>query len=644
MVNSRKIKQAIKDGLRPFIRPEPLTLSEWANKNFYLSSESSYVEGPWDTLPFQLAIMNSMGHPDIEKVNVIKSARVGYTQMFKAAIAYFTEHKSRNQIVYQPVDGDAEKFMKSHIEPMIRDVRVLRKYAPWYGKKHRNSTIDTKVFNNKKTLWVFGGKAARNYREKSPDNVYYDELSAFDDDIGNEGSPTKLGDKRLEGSVFPKSIRGSTPKIAGTCQITKAAEEAEIYMEFYLPCPECTLEQVLRWGGKDVNYGIKWDNADPKTAHYVCEHCGSIIENNQLEGMEESGVWRCKKTKCYTRDGIEFFNEDETRRNAPQSIAYWIWTAYSLFTTWAKIVQDFLDCKNDRNELKTFTNTTLGETWVEEEGEQLDDEVLYARREHYESEAPVDHGVITCAVDTQDDRLELQHKLWLQGEESYTLSYERLYGDLTKDEIWKLLKKRITRQFKTPSGSLLEARICFIDSGGHFTDEVYKFCRKNGVRKFVPIKGHNKMGKPVFSWPRKMNEKRVYLVMIGTDTAKEIIAHRLKQLEPGPGYVHFPVSDSFDEEYFRHLTNERRVVKFVSGKRSFVWDSGGRRQEPFDLSVYNLAAIRALQQHFAVVLPKNNNEQHKTQSEKPNKLTKRRSDAKINTSNDFINIDGEWLG
>ncbi len=38
-------------------------------------------------------------------------------------------------------------------------------------------------------------------------------LLPFDEDIEQEGSPTFLGDKRIEGSVWPKSIRGSTPKV-----------------------------------------------------------------------------------------------------------------------------------------------------------------------------------------------------------------------------------------------------------------------------------------------------------------------------------------------------------------------------------------------------------------------------------------------
>lgn len=600
----KKIKEAYKQGLSVFKRPVPQTLSEWADENFYLSSESSYIQGRWETLPFQLAIMNAIGHPDIEQINFIKSARVGYTQMIRAAVGYFLEHKKRNQILYQPTDAQAAGFMKSHIETMVRDVPVVKKLAPWCGKKNRDSTLDTKKFNNGKHLWVYGGKSAKNYREKSVDNVYFDELAAFDGDIEKEGSPTKLGDKRLEGSAFPKSIRGSTPKLEESCLITKAANESRHLLKFHLPCPECQGEQVLKWGGPDVEHGIKWHDDNPKTAHYVCEHCKSEVDNNSLEGMQFKGMWRCLETGVYTKNGIEYFSKEGERIDAPESISFHIWSAYSLFSSWSRIVSDFLKCKNNRSELKTFVNTTLGEVWVDEEAEKIEHQNLYIRREHYPAQLPIENGIITCAVDTQDDRFEISHKLWVKGEESYNLSYERLYGDLSRSEIWDVLQRRISRKFTTPSGVELEFKICFIDSGGHYTDEVYKFSKKNGIRRYIPIKGYNIMGKPVATWPRKRNEKGVYLTMIGTDTAKEIIADRLRQLEPGEGYIHFPIGDEFDENYFVHLTNERRKLSIKNGKRVYVWDSGGRRNEPFDLEVYNLAAIRSVQQYFGIKLPK----------------------------------------
>lgn len=596
------IQKATRTGLKAFEKPEPMTLVEWADENFYLSSESSYIEGRWKTLPFQMAMMNAIGHDDIVYVNIIKSARVGYSQMLRAALGYFTEHKTRNLLLFQPTDGAAAGFMKAHIETMIRDVPVVKALAPWIGKKHRDNTLDAKRFSNGKQLWCLGGTAAKNYREKSVDVVLYDELAAFEQDVEKEGSPTFLGDKRIEGSIFPKSVRGSTPKVLETCQITKAASEAEVSLKAYVPCPHCSEEQVLKWGGPEAHFGFKWQDNDPKTVMYLCEHCGTLGSQGDWQGQHESIIWRCESTGCWTKNGNDYFDADGERREAPESVGFNIWTAYSTFTTWRRIVTDFLKAKNDPSKLKTFVNTTLGEAWDDTEGEQIEPDHLFARREHYQAEVPVDSCILTAAVDTQDDRLEIEVTAWVNGEENYRVSYERLYGDLARSEIWDLLHKRLTRQFTSPSGAIHDVKLAMLDSGGHFTDEVYAFCKKYGVRRFIPIKGHSKAGKPVVSFPRKRNDKGVYLTMVGTDTAKEIITSRFRIMVPGEGYSHWPVSDQFDEAYFQQLTNERRKVVYRKGRKTIEWDAGGRRNEPFDTAVYNLAAIRLLQQHFGINL------------------------------------------
>ncbi len=97
-------------------------------------------------------------------------------------------------------------------------------------------------------FWCLGGAVAKNYREKSVDVVCYDELSSFEPDVEKEGSPTLLGDKRIEGSVWPKSIRGSTPKVKGSCQIEKGANESAHFMRFHVPCPHCGEERYLKFG------------------------------------------------------------------------------------------------------------------------------------------------------------------------------------------------------------------------------------------------------------------------------------------------------------------------------------------------------------------------------------------------------------
>lgn len=604
---AERIRGSVRRCWQPLCRPEPLSLVEWANENFYLSSESSYLEGRWETLPFQVAPLNAIGHEDIREVNFLKSARVGYSQMIRAAVGYFIEHKARNQILYQPGDTQAAGFMKAHIETMIRDVPVVKDLSPWIGRKHRDNTLEAKRFSNAKQLWVLGGTAARNYREKSVDVVYYDELAGFDHDIEKEGDPLTLGDKRIEGSVFPKSVRGSTPKIAGTCMITRAASTAECFFRFHLPCPHCGREAFLKWGGKDAEYGFKWLDNDPSTVAYACEHCAALCSQQDMTEQQSAGRWICERSGTWTRDGLAFFDAADDRRDAPESVSFHIWTAYSPFTTWQQIVKDWIKAQGDLSKLKTFVNTTLGEAW-EEAGEAIDPNALFMRREHYRADVPVDDCILTAAVDVQDDRLEIQVEAWGAGEQNWKISYDRIYGDLSRSEIWDVLQKRLNEQFTTPSGLLVNIRLVTIDSGGHYTDEVYAFSRKVGPRRVIPIKGHSVTGKPVADFPRQRNKKQVYLTMLGVDAAKEIISARLQISDPGDGYVHFPVSEQFDQSYFTHLTNERRVTTFEKGRRVIKWVARGR-QEPFDLAVYNLAAVRILQQHMGVRLDTINQQQ-----------------------------------
>lgn len=76
-----RLRHFVRAGLRSLFRPEPQTAVEWADANYYLPKESAYQEGRWETLPFQRAIMNAMGSDYIREVNVVKSARVGYSKM-----------------------------------------------------------------------------------------------------------------------------------------------------------------------------------------------------------------------------------------------------------------------------------------------------------------------------------------------------------------------------------------------------------------------------------------------------------------------------------------------------------------------------------------------------------------------------------
>jgi phage terminase large subunit GpA-like protein len=597
---------AVRLGLVPLSRPVPMTPVEWADENFYLSSESSYQEGRWETLPFQVAILNAMGNDEIRTVNVIKSARVGYSKMLLAASAYQIEHKRRNILLLLPTDGAAAGFMKAHVETMIRDVPSIYALAPWYGKKHRDNTLDTKRFSHSKQLWCLGGAAAKNYREKSVDTIIYDELAAFEPDVEKEGSPTFLGDKRIEGSTFPKSIRGSTPKIKGTCQIEAAASESPHLFRLHVLCPHCQAEQFLKWGGKDCAFGIKWDAGSPGNAWYVCEHNACMVQQHEMQEQHAKGRWICEKTGIWTRDGLDYFSADGEVIPTPDSVTFHIWTAYSPFTTWGRIVLDFYKAKDDRNKLKTFVNTTLGETWEEDEGEKVEWEHLYARREVWEV-LPERAVILVGFIDTQDDRYEGRVWAYGPGEESWLVDRWILNGDPASEELRRKVGLRLHDTYRRADGNVLRVALWGWDSGGHYTDEVYAESRKHGIMWVIPTKGHSIYGKPIADFPKTKHKSGTYLTMIGTDNAKETIYSRLRiQPQPGaavPGCIHLPANDEIcDEDELKQLTAERKVMKVVKGKRMHMWDAKGRRNEALDCCVGALAMLRVAQQRFGVDL------------------------------------------
>ncbi|HFI6644265.1 TPA: terminase gpA endonuclease subunit [Escherichia coli] len=456
-----RLRHFVRAGLRSLFRPEPQTAVEWADANYYLPKESAYQEGRWETLPFQRAIMNAMGSDYIREVNVVKSARVGYSKMLLGVYAYFIEHKQRNTLIWLPTDGDAENFMKTHVEPTIRDIPSLLALAPWYGKKHRDNTLTMKRFTNGRGFWCLGGKAAKNYREKSVDVAGYDELAAFDDDIEQEGSPTFLGDKRIEGSVWPKSIRGSTPKVRGTCQIERAASESPHFMRFHVACPHCGEEQYLKFGDKETPFGLKWTPDDPSSVFYLCEHNACVIRQQELDFTDARYI--CEKTGIWTRDGILWFSSSGEEIEPPDSVTFHIWTAYSPFTTWVQIVKDWMKTKGDTGKRKTFVNTTLGETWEAKIGERPDAEVMAERKEHYS--APVPDRVASAAKTSETNAKASE----TSAESSKTAAASSASSAASSASSASASKDEATRQASAAKGSATTASTKATEAAGSAT-------------------------------------------------------------------------------------------------------------------------------------------------------------------------------
>ncbi|MBQ4401953.1 MAG: phage terminase large subunit family protein [Synergistaceae bacterium] len=164
-----------------------------------------------------------------------------------------------------------------------------------------------------------------------------------------------------------------------------------------------------------------------------------------------------------------------------------------------------------------------------------------SRREEYPAELPDGVLVLTCGVDTQDDRLECEVVGWGIGHESWGIEYRVFYGDPGLKEVWQALDDFLSKTWSYSNGDKLGLGCVCIDSAGHFTDEVYRFCKPRARRNIFAIVGRGREGMPSVSKPSRNNRRHVVLFTLGVTTIKGTLFSRLKVENRGAGYCHFPL-------------------------------------------------------------------------------------------------------
>lgn len=603
--NRAAIARALRRGFAAFGIAEPMSLADWAEKHFYLSAESSYVEQTWQAWPFQRAILACIGNDRVQEVDIIKSARVGYTKLILAAVAYFAEHKRRNQALWQPTDSARDEFVKTELEPMLRDVEVMHPIFPTRMSRHKDNTLLVKKFIGS-MLHLRGGKSADNYRRLSVSVAYLDEFSSFDSDIDGEGDPGQLASKRLEGSTFPKLVVGSTPKIKGICLMDKRAEGADARYEYQVACAHCGEHHALAWGGKDEPHGFKWLNDDPETVRHLCPHCGVLQTQAEYLAAAEQGFWLGNDGSTIDRHGV-FRDRDGNAIRPHRRVAFHVWTAYSPMVSWAKIVREFLDAyrkaqTGDDAELRTFWNTTLGRAW-EGEIDKIETDELKRRAELEEYALPGKGDnlvpkrclLLVAGADTQDNRVEVGVWGFGPGGEMWTVDHQIFFGNPAEDEIWdKLGAFLASTRYQHECGQQMAIYATGIDSGGHHTGAVYNFARKHKARRVYAVRGRpfgeksikDGAGHVDIDWRGKKVKKGVILWHVGTNLAKDLLHSRLQIEQPGHGYVH--LSHDLTDEWFRQFSGEVRATRrTATGSRS-VWVAIRKRVEALDCAVYAL--------------------------------------------------------
>lgn len=567
--------------------PSELSLSEWADAYRVLSSESSAEPGAWvtDKAPYERDIMDAISDPLVPKVVVQKAAQLGITDAaILNPIGYFADQDPCPILVVQPTIEMAEAFSRDRLAPMIRDTPRLRERFADPNSRDSSNTLRRKAFPGGYVA-MGGANSSASLSGRPVRVVLLDDVDRYPASAGTEGNPLQLAVARTSGFWNRKVVIVSSPGIKGTSHI-----EGEMLQStcehWYLPCPVCGAYQQLMFER------ITFDDLT-----HSCMACPA--RSPKFKWLAGRGEFRAHRP----------FDE---RGQKVITRGFYVSGLYNPWVEWDILRDEFVRAARANEEgdvelLKAFKNTRLGELH-EEKGHKVEIDLFRFRREAYDGQVPDGVLVLTAGIDVGERQLNYEIVGWGKGRESWGIEYGILDGDPREPEVWHLLDEAVyQRTFVTRDKKKMRVRRMCCDSN-YASDWVYAYTKPRQPRA-ISVRGEGGLGKPFVKGAGTLTKgNRARLFTLGVDSGKEEIVNRLRVNNPGPGFCHFPRLEAatrmpdgvtlhepccgYDEEYFKGLTAEQRIVKHRHGFKTYIWEKRlSQRNEPFDCRNYALAGL-----------------------------------------------------
>ena len=421
-------------GAAAMLPPRDITVAKWADENRVLTGGAAAERGQWHTRPYQREPMEvlSPAHP-CRQVVLLSAAQLLKTEVLLNFIGFIADVDPGPVLVVEPRAEDAKALSKDRVAPMFRATPALRgKIAPAKSRDSNNTTLHKVLANGEGHITFTGAISPSGLAMRPIRYALLDEIDRYPASAGTEGDPVSLAIQRTSEFAHNKKIvMASTPTIKGISRIELAWLESD-QRDYFVPCPKCGEYQVLVLGD-GTGPGLVWPEGKPDEAAYRCAGCRELVPNHEKARMVESGEYRAQNPSS----PIPGFRVSQL---------------ISPKRSWGSIAVEFLAAKKSPETLKAFMNTVLAELWEEKHETPMDERALWNRCEPFESEAPDGAALITAGVDVQADRLEVEIVGWGRDEESWSIAYHVIPGDIMRNEVWDHLEGLLTSECLHESG------------------------------------------------------------------------------------------------------------------------------------------------------------------------------------------------
>ena len=563
------VPKYIKKSLELLKPPEELTVSEWAGKYRFLDERSSSMPGKWknEMTPYLVGIMDEFNNYQTEKIVFCKCTQLGGTEALNNMICFSVAQDPAPMMIVYPTSELADSVVEQRIKPMLKASKETKKHF-----KEKNSNKKELQFDNM-YISIVGSNSPSELASRPIRYLFLDEVDKYPNESKKEADPISLAVERTKTFNNRKIYMCSTPTTR-TGHIWEEKEKADIEKHYFVPCPHCGEFIELKFSQ------IRWPDDNEKLsaadkaefAQYICQECGSTINDSDKMEMLQKGEWRTVK------ENTKF----------TKTVAFWINTLYSPFTRFSQIAKAYLIAKDDTEALHNFTNSWLAEPWEDTKLKTNAETVMERQTDLPEFVVPEWTRLLTAGVDVQETSLYYIIRAW--GE--YLTSQLITRGQVTS---FRDIERVMNLEYIKPDGTVKLVDLCLIDSGDQ-TDEVYDFAAMNS-EWCLPSKGTTSMVNYFKLSSVNKTSSKAYgmtLALVDGGKYKDMIAGRMKR-ENGTGS--WMVFDGIDLEYCTQVTAEHKITEKGGGgklRTRWVQKTSHADNHYLDCEVYGMAAADIL--------------------------------------------------
>ncbi|WP_331838969.1 phage terminase large subunit family protein [Pandoraea sputorum] len=581
--------QTLLDAIKP---DEQIGIAGWAAKHRILPADSP-EPGRWrnERTPYLVGIMDALSgidsnvtryaHDDerpfsnrfVKLVGLQKGHQLGGSALGENFIGRSITSAAGNILAVFATNDDAEKWEMDRFEAMRKSTPELRKRIGQGSSKDAKATKRRKRFPGGMLNLVSATRAGR-LKSTTVRYVLLEEIDEYELNVDGQGNPIDLALNRTSNfGRRAKIFANSTPTIKGRSHIEKLYQQGD-QRRYFMRCPCCGHPQYFEWKH------MRWSDDDPESVVYHCQGDGCGV------GSPEH-LWKTR--------GFEGAYWMPTAPGDGKTASFHLSALYAPmgWRPWPELVRDWIAAQKDIETLIAFVNNELAECW-QDRSREVEWEVVKRRAIPYALRTiPLGCLLLTMAVDTQNDRLEVTIDGWGRGMVNWTIDHVVIHGDPATPGPWEELDKLRAQAIENSFGVPMRAQVCGIDSGGSRTQDVYDYCRLRQHEGVFALKGAKERHKPIIGRPTtqdvtikgKTYKNGVKLWPVGTDTAKDRIfgAFIADAEATDQSAYRMRFSTGLSDEYFQQLVSE------AYNPSKDRWDKLRPRNEALDLKVYNLA-------------------------------------------------------